>query len=98
MYENAVYFKGFNPQPSAEIIAIRCDINGVTSFVPIDEANADYANIMSLVADNQLTIEPATEPFVPLAVNEETGMTQIEELQAQLAAISMKISNIAVVT
>ena len=38
---------------------IRCDINGVTSFVPIDESNTDYANIMALVAAGELTIAPA---------------------------------------
>ena len=38
---------------------IRCDINGVTSFVPIDEANTDYQNIMALVAAGELTIAPA---------------------------------------
>ena len=38
---------------------IRCDINGVTSFVPLDPANTDYANIMALVAAGELTIAPA---------------------------------------
>ena len=40
-------------------ISIRCDINGVTSFVPLDPANTDYANIMALVAAGELTIAPA---------------------------------------
>lgn len=54
MYTNAQYiaFNGVNT-------TIRCDINGVTSFVPIDPANTDYANIMALVADGELTIAPA---------------------------------------
>jgi hypothetical protein len=53
-YTNAQYiaFNGINT-------SIRCDINGVTSFVPIDPANTDYANIMALVAAGELTIAPA---------------------------------------
>ena len=54
MYTNAQYiaYQGVNT-------GIRCDINGVTSFVPIDPANTDYANIMVLVAAGELTIAPA---------------------------------------
>ena len=54
MYANAQYIalNGTNTN-------IRCDINGVTSFVPIDPANTDYANIMALVAAGKLTIAPA---------------------------------------
>lgn len=54
MYTNAQYMAPYGINQS-----IRCDINGVTSFVPIDEANTDYQNIMKLVADNNLTIAPA---------------------------------------
>ena len=56
MYTNAQYiaFNGVNT-------GIRCDINGVTSFVPLDPANTDYANIMKLVEDNKLTIAPAED-------------------------------------
>jgi len=55
MYTNAQYiaYQGVNT-------GIRCDINGVTSFVPIDPANTDYANIMQLVAEGKLTIAPAS--------------------------------------
>jgi len=55
MYTNAQYvaFNGVN-------IGIRCDINGVTSFVPLDPANTDYQNIMRLVDEGKLVIEPAT--------------------------------------
>ena len=57
MYTNAQYF----PNPMTNVIeSIRCDINGVTSFVPIDPANTDYANIMKLVAEGKLTISPAS--------------------------------------
>jgi hypothetical protein len=55
MYANAQYVKN----PAGEIDTIRCDINGVTSFVPIDDANVDYISIMALVAEGMLTIEPA---------------------------------------
>ena len=55
MYTNAQYIatNGVNT-------CIRCDINGVTSFVPIDEANVDYQNLMALVAAGELTIAPAS--------------------------------------
>ena len=56
MYSNAQYVNG----PFGTPISIRCDINGVTSFVPIDPANTDYANIMALVAAGELTIAPAS--------------------------------------
>jgi hypothetical protein len=46
---------------------INVDINGVTSFVPLDPANRDYAAIMQLVADGKLTIAPADEPPAPAA-------------------------------
>jgi len=39
--------------------SIRVDINGVTSFVPLDPANSDYAAIMAIVAEGKLTIAPA---------------------------------------
>jgi len=39
--------------------SIRVDINGVTSFVPLDPANSDYAAIMALVAAGELVIAPA---------------------------------------
>lgn len=54
MYDNAQYitYMGTNT-------GIRVDINGVTSFVPLDPANSDYANIMALVADGELIIAPA---------------------------------------
>lgn len=56
MYTNAQYiaFNGVNT-------SIRVDINGMTSFVPIDPANTDYANIMALVDAGELTIAPAED-------------------------------------
>lgn len=55
MYNNAQYCNSMTASPAS----IRCDINGVTSFVPIDPANVDYQNIMALVAEGKLTIAPA---------------------------------------
>ena len=40
-------------------ISIRCDINGVTSFVPLDPENDAYVYIMHLVETGELTILPA---------------------------------------
>lgn len=54
MYTNAHY----SGRPAT---CIRVDINGVTSFVPLDPANTDYANIMKLVDEGKLTIAPADE-------------------------------------
>ena len=38
---------------------IHCDINGVSSWVPIDYANSDYVEIMRQVAAGTLTIADA---------------------------------------
>lgn len=54
MYSNAQWVD-FNGQHSC----IRVDINGVTSFVPLDPANTDYQNIMRLVDAGELVIAPA---------------------------------------
>jgi hypothetical protein len=55
-YTNAQYLYNFG---TITIGGIRVDINGVTSSVPIDPANTDYANIMLLVSEGQLVIAPA---------------------------------------
>jgi len=54
MYTNAQDYNDLSGNPAG----IRVDINGVTGFVPLDPANADYANIMALVAAGELTIAP----------------------------------------
>ena len=54
MYTNAQYIS-----LCGELSGIRCDINGVTSYVPLDPANTDSQNIMRLVAEGKLTIAPA---------------------------------------
>jgi hypothetical protein len=56
MYTNAQYYNNTNGNQ----VGIRVDINGVTSFVPLDPANTDYQQIMALVANGQLTITPAS--------------------------------------
>lgn len=41
-------------------VTMICVVTGdVTSFVPLDSANTDYANIMALVDEGKLTIAPA---------------------------------------
>ena len=55
MYTNASYYNDMAGNPAG----IRVDINGMTSFVPLDPANSDYAAIMALVAAGELTIAPA---------------------------------------
>ena len=55
MYTNASYYNDQLGNPAG----IRVDIAGVTSFVPLDPANSDYAAIMRLVAAGELTIAPA---------------------------------------
>jgi hypothetical protein len=59
MYSNAQYYN--NTLTGQSPAGIRCDIGGVTSYVPIDPANTDYKNIMALVEKGQLTIAPAEE-------------------------------------
>jgi hypothetical protein len=57
MYTNAQYIAD-----AGRITSIRCDIAGVTSFVPLDPANTDYQNIMALVAEGKLVIAPPETP------------------------------------
>lgn len=56
MYSNAQYM--FSTLEN-RITGIRVDINGVTTCVPNDPANTDYAQILQLVAEGKLTIAPA---------------------------------------
>ena len=57
MYSNAQWIDVNN-----EHVMLRVDINGLTSYVPLDPANVDYQNIMQLVAEGKLVIHPAEEP------------------------------------
>ena len=52
MYTNASYYNDQLGNPAG----IRVDIAGVTSFVPLDPANSDYAAIMRLVAAGELVV------------------------------------------
>lgn len=54
MYENAQWV-----DEDGQHVMIRVDINGVTSFVPLDPRNRDYQNIMTLVDEGKLVIQPA---------------------------------------
>lgn len=54
MYTNAQWI-----DENSQHVAIRCNINNVTSFVPLDLANTDYQNIMKLVEEGKLVIQPA---------------------------------------
>ena len=54
-YTNAKYYNDL----SGKLAGISVDIDSVPSFVPIDPANTDYANILHLVSENKLTIESA---------------------------------------
>lgn len=59
MYSGAQYIK--DPF-TGEVNAVRCHINGLLSVVPLDPANTDYQNIMALVDEGKLVIQPAEEP------------------------------------
>jgi len=74
MYTNAQYA---NPDNTS----IRCDINGVTCFVPCDPANTDYARIMELVAAGELTIATYVPPPAP-------PVTQITMRQCRLQLLA----------
>jgi hypothetical protein len=57
MYTNAQYINS----PATEIPdTIRVDINGITSFVPVNTDNGDYVAMMSLVDAGELVIAPAS--------------------------------------
>ena len=63
MYSNTQYLRmPSRPGDGFIDVVISVDINGASSFVPIDLANTDYANIMALVAAGELTIAPAEVP------------------------------------
>jgi len=57
MYSNAQYINGFDGKPSV-ISAI--NEQGQFVCIPMVETNADYQVILALVANNQLTIAPAS--------------------------------------
>jgi hypothetical protein len=56
MFTNAKYNKDAF---TGNISSIVVDINGITSFVPINEGNGDYNEIMRLVKSGELVIADA---------------------------------------
>lgn len=54
IYENVSYLID---EYSQEICGIVCTINGQVWSVPLDPNNTDYANIMRLVEEGQITIK-----------------------------------------
>lgn len=58
-YTNAQYY---TDPLTGSVAGIRCDIDDVTSFVPLDPENSDYQRIMALVEVGELTIAPAETP------------------------------------
>jgi hypothetical protein len=73
-YTNAQY-------NNTENTSIRCDINGVTSFVPVAPGNSDYARIQELVATGELIIAPYEPPAPP-------PVTQITMRQCRLQLLA----------
>ena len=57
--ENAKYIKAPLNNPDNQNTAIKATIDGVESWIPMDEANKDYAEILKLVAEGTQTIEDA---------------------------------------
>lgn len=57
MYENAQYQK----DREGNVVCIMFNRDGATYFCPLDPANTDYQNIMQLVENGELTIQPAEE-------------------------------------
>ena len=54
IYENAKYLADFG-----QITDIKVTKNRKTIFVPLDPGNTDYKQIMELVENGELTIQPA---------------------------------------
>ncbi|HAU27639.1 MAG TPA: hypothetical protein DCW49_09690 [Alteromonas australica] len=57
--ENAKYIKAPLGNPDNENTGIKATINGVESWVPMDEDNRHFAEIMRQVAAGELTIADA---------------------------------------
>lgn len=58
IYENARYI---NHPFTGEVTGIAVTKDGLQSFVPISPLNNDYQNIMKLVEEGKLTIQPAED-------------------------------------
>jgi len=55
----AKYIKVTTPTDEEIINSVKATISGVESFVPMDKANTDYAEILRQVAAGTLTIADA---------------------------------------
>ena len=53
---NAQYMKD---DENTKVVTIRCDIDSVTKYVPLDPNNIHYAEILKQVAAGTLTIKDA---------------------------------------
>ena len=58
IYTELKYMKAFESEENENI---KGKINGALSYIPLDPANSDYAEIMRQVDAGELTIEPADE-------------------------------------
>jgi hypothetical protein len=59
IFKNAKYIKAPLDNPDNKNTAVKATINGVETFIPMDEANSDYAEIQKQIAAKTLTIEDA---------------------------------------
>jgi len=59
IFKNAKYHKAPLNNPDNKNTAVVVEINGVESWVPMDEENTDYAEIVKQQKDGTLTIEDA---------------------------------------
>ena len=53
---NAQYMKDYE---NTKVVTIRCDIDSVTMYVPLDPNNRHYAEILKQVEEGTLKIEDA---------------------------------------
>ena len=59
IFKNAKYHKAPLGNPDNKNTAVAVEINGVESWVPMDEANSHFAEIQKQVAAGTLTIAEA---------------------------------------
>jgi len=59
IYKNAVWKIRKSPDGKEVEKNISVEINGVSSFVPLDPANSDYAEMLKQVKEGTLTIKDA---------------------------------------
>ena len=57
--ENAKYIKAPLNNPDNQNTGVKATINGVESWIPMNEENTNYAEILRQVAEGTLTIEDA---------------------------------------